>query len=48
MTGGIVLGGWEFVYAAYAISFAVLLGYAGWTVYRLSGDEAKAASEDRR
>ncbi len=48
MTGGIVLGGWEFVYAAYGISFAVLLGYAGYTIHRLSTDETKAAAEDRR
>lgn len=27
MTGGIVTGGWEFVWAAYGITFLVLGGY---------------------
>lgn len=27
MTGGIVIGGWEFVWAAYGISFLALAGY---------------------
>ena len=28
MTTGIIEGGWAFVYAAYAISAAILIGYA--------------------
>ncbi len=35
MTGGIVQGGWEFVWAAYALSAVVLGGYATSVIVRL-------------
>jgi hypothetical protein len=31
---GVVIGGWEFVWAAYAITFGGLLGYGVWLVKR--------------
>lgn len=37
MTGGIVIGGWEYVWAAYGITFSVLGGYAISLVVRVRG-----------
>ena len=32
---GVVQGGWEFVIAAYSITFAGLIGYTVWVIVRL-------------
>ena len=40
---GVIQGGWEFVYAAYGISAAVLIGYAALLVVR--SRQAQARSE---
>jgi len=34
MTGGIIIGGWEYVIAAYAITFTVLGGYTATLLAR--------------
>jgi hypothetical protein len=34
MGGGTVTGGWEFVWAAYIITWAALAVYGGWLVVR--------------
>jgi heme exporter protein CcmD len=49
MTGGIVQGGWEFVWAAYGLSVLVLGGYATSVILRLrSADRAAAKKEAKR
>lgn len=46
MTGGVVSGGWNFVVAAYTVTFSVLLIYGVTLITRLR--EAKnRASEER-
>ena len=43
MTGlGVIEGGWEFVWAAYGISSAVLLGYLASLVLRFRAGQARA------
>lgn len=42
MTGGVVTGGWEFVWAAYGLTFAALALYGGTVVARLRGEERRA------
>lgn len=39
MTGGIVIGGWEFVWAAYGLTFVALAGYGMSLALRLRGRE---------
>jgi heme exporter protein D len=41
MTGGIVTGGWEFVWAAYGITFLVVGGYAVSLAARLGRGSKK-------
>jgi hypothetical protein len=43
---GIVTGGWEYVAAAYGITFLVLAGYAATLIARVGG--RKARQEDPR
>ena len=40
---GMIQGGWDYVYAAYGISFAVLIGYALLTIFWLG--QARARKE---
>lgn len=42
MTGGVVTGGWEFVWAAYGLTFAALAVYGGVVVARLRGEEKRS------
>lgn len=35
MTGGMIVGGWEYVTAAYVITMLTLGGYLGWVLLRL-------------
>jgi hypothetical protein len=44
MTGGIIVGGWEYVIAAYCITFAVLGSYTASVFFRLRG-ERKSGQE---
>ncbi len=46
MSGGVVTGGWNFVVAAYAITFGVLAIY-GVTLVTRFRDEFKRAAEER-
>ncbi len=41
MTGGIVFGGWEYVWAAYGITFSVLGGYAVSLLFRVRGEKGR-------
>lgn len=45
---GVIEGGWEFVWAAYGISAAVLLGYAASLVARLRSERARVRREASR
>lgn len=45
---GFIEGGWEFVWAAYLVSAAVLGGYAVSVVVRLRAERARAEHEARR
>lgn len=45
MTGGIVQGGWEFVWLAYGLSAVVVGGYAASVLMRLKQANKKARSE---
>ena len=45
MTGGVVVGGWNFVVAAYAITFTVLAIYGVILVTRFR-EESRRASEE--
>jgi heme exporter protein CcmD len=42
MTGGVVTGGWEFVWAAYGITVAVLGGYVGTVLFRLRAEHQRS------
>lgn len=45
---GVVQGGWEFVWAAYSVSAAVLLGYAMSIHLRYRAERARARRVDAR
>lgn len=45
MTGGVVYGGWEFVYAAYGITFAALSLYGARVVLKLRTLERRSARD---
>ncbi len=46
MSGGVVTGGWNFVVAAYTLTFAVLAIY-GVTLVTRFRDEFKRSAEER-
>lgn len=48
MTGGIVVGGWEYVIAAYGITFTVVTGYAISVLLRLRAEAKRNTSEGKR
>ncbi len=45
MTGGVVTGGWNFVVAAYTITFSVLAIYGVTLVTRFREERTRAAGE---
>jgi len=45
---GVVVGGWEYVIAAYAITFAVLGGYGVSLFLRLRGERGAGDREETR
>jgi hypothetical protein len=45
---GVIQGGWEFVWAAYGISAAVLLGYGATLVLRLRAEQVRAKRAESR
>ncbi len=47
MTGGIITGGWEFVWAAYGLTFAALAIYGGSLALKIRG-EARNDQEQKR
>ena len=49
MTGmGVIQGGWEFVWAAYGVTLAALVGYGVSLVLRYRSERGRAAREARR
>lgn len=49
MTGmGVIQGGWEFVWAAYGVSFAAFVGYGISLALRYRSERARAEREARR
>jgi len=46
MTGGVVIGGWEYVWAAYGITFGALAAY-GVSLWMRVRKEARAAREEQ-
>lgn len=48
MTGGVVHGGWEFVQAAYALTFISFALYGGYVVSLLRKEERRAAERAPR
>lgn len=47
MTGGMIVGGWEYVYGAYAVTLSVLGIYTGSVIARLRAERKRAAEEGR-
>lgn len=46
MTGsGVISGGWEFVWAAYGVTVAVLGAYAGTVLFRFRAERARRRAE---
>lgn len=48
MTGGVVVGGWEFVWAAYGLSMAVFLGYGLMLITKLRDEISRAGRDEAR
>lgn len=42
---GVVTGGWEFVWAAYGVTVAVLGGYAATVLIRFRAEQARRRAE---
>jgi hypothetical protein len=42
---GVIEGGWEYVWAAYAVSAVILLGYAASLIARYRAERARAERE---
>ncbi len=47
MTGGVVTGGWNFVVAAYAVTFSVLAIYVVSLITRFREESARASEEQQ-
>jgi len=47
MTGGIVIGGWEFVWAAYGLTFLALGAYGTSLALRLRGAARRSIEEEQ-
>lgn len=47
MTGGIVTGGWEFVWAAYGLTFLALAGYGTTIALRLREAKRRSHQEEQ-
>jgi len=45
MSGGVVTGGWNFVVAAYAVTFSVLFIYGVSIITRFREERSRAAEE---
>jgi len=45
MSGGLVTGGWNFVIAAYVVTFSVLFIYGVSIITRLREERSRAAEE---
>lgn len=45
MSGGVVTGGWNFVVAAYAVTFSVLAIYLVSLITRFRAENARASEE---
>ena len=42
---GVIVGGWEYVWAAYSVTAAILIGYAGSVIARYRAERRRAARE---
>jgi hypothetical protein len=45
MTGGVVIGGWEYVWAAYGLTFAAFVIYGVTLITKLREEQARAAKD---
>lgn len=45
MTGGVINGGWEFVWAAYGFTVAILGGYTATVLFRLRAEKTRRRTE---
>ena len=45
MTGGVVTGGWEFVWAAYGFTVVILGGYTASVLHRIRAENARRRAE---
>ncbi len=45
MTQGVVVGGWEYVWAAYGLTFAAFIIYGVMLVTKLREERARAAQD---
>jgi hypothetical protein len=48
MTGGVVTGGWDFVIAAYTVTFTILAIYGVTLITRFRAESARDAQEQER
>lgn len=48
MTQGVVVGGWEYVWAAYGLTFAAFIIYGVTLVTKLREERARAAEDGNR
>ena len=48
MTGGIIIGGWEYVWAAYGITFTALGGYTISMLLRSRAEKRRSEQESNR
>jgi heme exporter protein D len=46
MTQGVVVGGWEYVWAAYGLSLAVFLGYGVMLITKLREELSRAQRDE--
>ena len=42
---GVIVGGWEYVWAAYSVTAAILFGYAASVIARYRAEQRRAARE---
>jgi hypothetical protein len=48
MTQGVVVGGWEYVWAAYGLTFTAFIIYGVMLVTKLREERARAAEDGNR
>jgi heme exporter protein D len=48
MSGGVIVGGWQYVWAAYGLSSLILAVYVVSVIVRFRGERQRAENEARR